>query len=67
MRGKRVCRTHGGTSNGPKTEEGRLRCAAARTIHGQETRALREKRSGKLKELRELEGLMRGLGMLGNL
>ena len=29
MRDKKVCRTHGGTSTGPKTTAGRQRCAAA--------------------------------------
>jgi hypothetical protein len=28
------CRMHGGLSTGPRTPEGRARCAAARTIHG---------------------------------
>ncbi|MDA0630613.1 MAG: HGGxSTG domain-containing protein, partial [Proteobacteria bacterium] len=30
MRGKRVCRFHGGLSTGPKSAEGRARCAAAK-------------------------------------
>ncbi len=50
--GKRVCRIHGGLSTGPKTPEGRARCAAAKTIHGGETRAIREARRVKLAELR---------------
>lgn len=31
------CRLHGGKSTGPRTAEGRERCAAARTTHGQRT------------------------------
>lgn len=58
VRGKRVCRTHGGASTGPKTEAGRKRCAAAKTIHGRETRAIRRIRSQKLKELDQLAKLI---------
>ena len=45
LKGKRVCKTHGGRSTGPKTEAGRKRCAAAKTIHGRETREARTERS----------------------
>ena len=45
MKGKRVCKTHGGKSTGPKTQAGRQRCADARTIHGDETRQARTERS----------------------
>ena len=45
MKGKAVCRTHGGRSTGPKTEAGRQRCAQAKTIHGRETRKARTERS----------------------
>ena len=44
VRGKRVCKWHGGLSTGPKTLQGRLRCAKAKTVHGTETRALRADR-----------------------
>ena len=64
MRGKMVCRTHGGASTGPKTPEGRLRCAEAKTIHGWETRAIRAKRDAKLKELRDLERMMEDIGLI---
>ena len=64
MRGKRVCRFHGGLSTGPKTEQGRFRCAQAKTIHGRETRAIRAKRSQGLATLMELESLGYALGML---
>ena len=64
MRGKMVCRTHGGASTGPKTPEGRLRCADAKTIHGRETRAIRAKRDAKLRELREIESWMKANGLM---
>lgn len=35
MKGKNVCRTHGGASTGARTEKGRARCAAAKIVHGQ--------------------------------
>ena len=64
MNGKQVCRTHGGASTGPKTKAGRARCAAAKTIHGRETRAKRKVRAIKLKELRELEVVMKVAGLI---
>ena len=45
IKGKLVCKTHGGRSTGPKTEAGRQRCAEAKTIHGRETREARTERS----------------------
>ena len=62
MRGKAVCLAHGGASTGPRTAAGRARCAEAKTVHGWETRAQREVRAEKLKELRELEQWMKGVG-----
>jgi len=64
MKGKEVCRTHGGLSTGPKTKEGRARCAAAKTIHGRETREKRAYRSTKMAELYELEMLGRKIGLI---
>ena len=64
IRGKQVCRTHGGASTGPRTPEGRQRCAEAKAIHGRETRAIRAKRDKKLRELREIERLMKGMGLI---
>ena len=55
IRGKRVCRIHGGKSTGPKTEQGRNLCGAAKTLHGRETRVIRAKRQQALAELRQLE------------
>jgi hypothetical protein len=63
MRGKRVCYHHGGKSTGPKTAEGRRRCAEANTIHGYYTKeASKERRIAKRQEqqtirlLKELYG-----------
>ena len=60
-----MCRFHGGKSTGPKTAEGRARIAAAKTVHGRETRKIRAERSIKLAELRALERLGRTVGMFG--
>ena len=51
------CKWHGGRSKGPKTEQGRQRCAEAKTIHGNETRAKRAERSRKSAELHQLVDL----------
>ena len=64
MKGKNVCRTHGGASTGPRTPEGRQKCAEAKTVHGWETRALRRERADKLRELREIESLMKANGLM---
>ena len=60
MRGKTVCRSHGGASTGPKTEKGRKRCAIAKTVHGYETRAAREYRATKFIEMKSLFDSMYG-------
>ena len=64
LTGKRVCMFHGGKSTGPVTEQGRKRCADAKTIHGRETREKRRVRAEKLRELSELEGLLKLRGLL---
>jgi hypothetical protein len=61
MQGKRVCRSHGGASTGPKTIAGRQRCAAAKTVHGRETRAIRAARDVKL---REMEQTLKNAGLI---
>ena len=71
MRGKAVCRTHGGLSTGCKTEAGRQRLAKAKTIHGRETREARTERSLASARLAVLEevgfaiGIMNGGRTLG--
>ena len=62
--GKRVCRTHGGASTGPKTTEGRQRCAEARTKTGTETRKARTERALAMRRLRVLEDLGHALGFM---
>lgn len=52
MTRKNVCRVHGGLSTGPQTEQGRKRCAAAKTLHGWEARELRKKRAEKFREMK---------------
>jgi hypothetical protein len=61
--GKLVCRNHGGLSTGPKTEQGRKRCAEAKTIHGRETREIRAERSRKSAELHRLMDLGNSIGI----
>jgi hypothetical protein len=57
LKGKTKCGFHGGRSAGPKTPEGRARCAQAKTIHGNDTRADRIEHSQKMAEIRALERL----------
>lgn len=64
MRGRSVCRTHGGKSTGARTSEGKARIAAAHTTHGRETRAIRGERSKQLAHLAALEELARLLGTI---
>ena len=63
MRGKQVCKTHGGASTGPKTEQGQKRCATAKTIHGNETRKARSERSLASARLAVLESVGTALNM----
>jgi hypothetical protein len=63
-KGKTKCRFHGGTSTGPKTEQGRKRCADAKTIHGNETRKARTERALGMRRLRALEDLGHALGLM---
>ena len=63
-KGKTKCRFHGGASTGPRTEQGRLRCAEAKTIHGNETRKARTERAEAMRRLRALEDLGYGLGIM---
>jgi len=64
MKGKNVCKTHGGRSTGPKTEAGRQRCAEAKTIHGRETREARNERSLASARLAVLEEVGFSIGLL---
>jgi len=62
--GKSKCRFHGGKSTGPKTPEGRQRCAQARTTHGQQTTTMRTERSLASARLAILEQVGHGLKMM---
>ena len=64
LKGKGVCKTHGGRSTGPKTEAGRQRCAEAKTIHGRETREARTERSLASARLAVLEAIGFSIGLL---
>ncbi len=64
LKGKRVCKTHGGRSTGPKTQAGRQRCAEAKTIHGRETREARNERSLGSARLAVLESIGFAIGLL---
>lgn len=64
MAGRRTCRFHGGKSTGPRTAEGRQRCAAAKTVHGQQTRQARTEMAFDVRRLRALEALGLLLGMI---
>lgn len=62
--GKTKCRFHGGASTGPKTPEGRQRCAQARTVHGNETTEKRLERSEATARLAVLEMVGHNLGFM---
>ena len=64
LKGKRVCKTHGGRSTGPKTEAGRQRCAAAKIVHGNETREARTERSLGSARLAVLEAVGFSIGLM---
>ena len=64
MKGKEVCRTHGGLSRGTVTKAGRAKCAAAKTVHGRETRQKRAYTSTKMTELYDVEMLGRKVGLI---
>ena len=49
---------------GPQTEQDRLRCAEAKTIHGNETRKARTERAEAMRRLRALEDLGHALGIM---
>ena len=63
-KGKPVCKLHGGKSTGPKTPEGRQRCAEARLVHGQETTSIRKERRLASARLAVLEMAGHALGMM---
>ena len=64
LKGKRVCKTHGGRSTGPITKVGKQRCAEVKTIHGRETREARTERSQASGRLAVLEAIGHELGFI---
>jgi len=64
MKNQAVCHGHSELPEGPRTPEGRKRCAAAKTIHGFETRKARAERAQGMRRLRELEDLGHLLGIM---
>lgn len=62
--GRRVCKLHGGGSTGPRTPEGRQRCATAKTIHGQETTNMRIERRLACARLAVMEVAGHALGFI---
>ena len=64
IEGRLKCAQHGGKSTGPKTPEGRKRCAAAKTVHGNETAEKRNERSLASARLAVLEMACHSLGMM---
>ena len=64
MKSQVFCHGHSELPKGPRTPEGRQRCAEAKTIHGFETRQARTERALGMRRLRELEDLGHLLGIL---
>ena len=53
------CRLHGGTSSGPRTEQGRAKIAAANTTTGQHTKAMIASRKEDAKIAKRLRDRLR--------
>jgi len=62
--GRRTCLGHGGASTGPRTIEGKRKCAAVRTVHGWETTAMRQERSLGTARVAVLESIGFAIGLL---
>ena len=52
IRGRSKCRFHGGLSAGPRTQEGRNRCAEAKLVHGRDTKEMRQKHRAVMSQLK---------------
>ena len=63
MRGKKVCRTHGGKSTGPRTEQGKANSAKANLKNGKYTKKAQTEHSKASAQLSQLEDAMYLLGM----
>lgn len=55
VKGKSVCRMHGGKSTGPRTKEGLLRLGRAKLTHGTQTRQVRLEHKRAMLAVRALE------------
>lgn len=55
VKGKTVCRMHGGKSTGPRTAEGLLRLVLAKLTHGTQTRRVRLEHKKAIVAIRALE------------
>lgn len=62
--GRRTCLRHGGASTGPRTQAGKRKCAAVRTVHGQDTIAMRQERSLGSARLAVIESIGFAIGLL---
>jgi hypothetical protein len=60
------CKWHGGRSTGPKTAEGRAKCAEVNTVHGNSTREKRKQNAVTATRLLLLRDLGVKLGMFGD-
>ena len=63
LRGKKVCRTHGGKSTGPRTEQGKANSAKANLKNGKYTKQAQTEHSEASAQLSQLEDAMYLLGM----
>jgi len=66
VRNMAICRFHGAYSTGPRTPEGRKRCAQAKTTHGKASRKERSEKAAASAELHFLRDLGVALGLFGN-
>ena len=64
MRGKRVCRNHGGASTGPKSEAGKARIREASLVHGRRTAEGIAKATEAAAQVRALEDALIVLGAI---
>ena len=62
--GRKTCLRHGGASTGPRTEAGKRKCADVRTVHGQDTIAMRQERSLASARLAVLEAIGFSIGLM---
>ena len=64
VRGKRVCRVHGGKSTGPRTREGKAAIAAAHLKHGRRAKDHTAMRRAQRDQVRALAVLARACGLI---